>query len=55
MSHRTVFDERMLEWNFFFMKSSPVSSQSVCASCFGANCGVALSREKPGIQPMAIG
>jgi hypothetical protein len=38
----SVRDERMFESDFSFMKSSPASSQSICASIAAANCGIDL-------------
>src|SRR5262249_2610634 len=36
----------LFECSFSFTKSSPASSQSICASIAAATCGMALSREK---------
>jgi hypothetical protein len=41
-----VLDERMLGCSFSFMKSSPASSRSICASIPAANSGSALPRGK---------
>ncbi len=49
-SSKSVLDERMFECSFSFMKSSPVSLQSIWASIAAANFGVALSKEKLGIS-----
>jgi hypothetical protein len=46
----SVLDERMFECSFSFMKSSPVSSQSIWASIAAANFGMALLKEKSGIS-----
>src|SRR5262245_45470707 len=45
-SSNSVLDEWMFECSFSFTKSSPASSQSICASIAAATCGMALSREK---------
>jgi hypothetical protein len=44
----SVLDERMFECSFSFMKSSPVSSQSIWASIAAANFGMASLKEKSG-------